>query len=96
MITDSFEILLVRVLTIHFSPLTADLPVSKAKEPFNQEQVIATYKSLIRRMPRPNQHLLFYVLDLLMVFASKCDKNLMTATSKYVFFQSFMINPNFN
>ena len=54
-----------------------------AKEPFNQEQVISTYKMLIQRMPRPNQYLLLYVLDLLSVFARKSDKNLMTATSAF-------------
>lgn len=32
-------------------------------------------------MPRPNQYLLLYVLDLLSVFARKAEKNLMTATS---------------
>ena len=63
-----------------------DLPVSKAKEPFNREQLITTYKFLVRCMPRANQYLPLYVLDLLTVFASKCEKNLMTATSKYVFF----------
>lgn len=63
-------------------PLTDD--ISKAKEPFNEEQVIATYKSLIRRMPRANQYLLFYVLDLLLVFARKYDKNLMTATRTFL------------
>lgn len=52
------------------------------KQPFNQEEVIATYKALIRGMPRANQYLLLYVLDLLSVFARKSDKNLMTATSK--------------
>ncbi|KAF7316721.1 Rho GTPase activator [Mycena chlorophos] len=52
-----------------------------AKQPFNQDEVIATYKRLIRSMPRANQYLLLYVLDLLSVFARKSDKNLMTASS---------------
>ena len=43
--------------------------------------MIATYKRLIRSMPRANQYLLLYVLDLLSVFARKSDKNLMTAKS---------------
>ncbi len=34
-------------------------------------------------MPRANQYLLLYVLDLLSVFARKSDINLMTATSEY-------------
>lgn len=53
-----------------------------AKEPFNREEVINTYKSLIRRLPPSNQHLLLYVLDLLAVFANRSEKNLMTAASK--------------
>ncbi|KAJ3480952.1 hypothetical protein NLJ89_g12246 [Agrocybe chaxingu] len=53
-----------------------------SKTPFNHEETVATFKSLIRRMPRPNQYLLLYVLDLLSVFARKSDKNLMTATSE--------------
>jgi hypothetical protein len=52
-----------------------------AKRPFNQEEVIATYKRLIRSMPRANQYLLLYVLDLLSVFARKADKNRMDAAS---------------
>jgi RhoGAP domain len=54
-----------------------------AKEPRNQEDIIATYQRLIRSMPRANQYLLLYVLDLLSVFARKSDKNLMTATSMH-------------
>lgn len=54
-----------------------------AKEPFNHDEVVATYKKLITQMPRANQYLLLYVLDLLSVFARKSDKNLMTASSKY-------------
>lgn len=52
------------------------------KIPFKEDEVVASYKSLILRMPRPNQYLLLYVLDLLSVFARKCDKNLMTASSE--------------
>ena len=43
--------------------------------------MIATYKRLIRSMPRANQYLLLYLLDLLSVFARKSDKNLMTPAS---------------
>ncbi|KAF8969187.1 Rho GTPase activation protein, partial [Flammula alnicola] len=63
-----------------------------AKQPFNQEEVITTYKSLIRRMPRANQYLLLYVLDLLSVFARKSDKNLMTATNLAVIFRPGIIS----
>ncbi|KIK10036.1 hypothetical protein K443DRAFT_80815 [Laccaria amethystina LaAM-08-1] len=63
-----------------------------AKEPFNQEEVISTYKSLIRKMPRANQYLLLYVLDLLSVFARKSEKNLMTATNLAVIFRPGLIS----
>lgn len=65
-------------------------PLGKA--PFNQEEAITTYKRLIRGMPRPNQYLLLYVLDLLSVFARKCDKNLMTATNLAVIFRPGLIS----
>jgi len=53
-----------------------------AKVPFNQDEVITTYKRLLHSMPRANQYLLLYVLDLLSVFARKSDQNLMNATSR--------------
>ncbi|KAI9061134.1 Rho GTPase activation protein [Trametes sanguinea] len=62
-----------------------------AKKPFNQDEVIATYKRLIRSMPRANQYLLLYVLDLLSVFARKSDKNLMTAKNLAVIFRPALI-----
>lgn len=62
-----------------------------AKKPYNQEEVIATYKRLIGRLPRANQYLLLYVLDLLSVFARKSDKNLMTATNLAVIFRPGLI-----
>ncbi|OAX42698.1 Rho GTPase activation protein [Rhizopogon vinicolor AM-OR11-026] len=62
------------------------------KKPFNQDEVIATYKRLIQRMPRANQYLLLYVLDLLSVFARKSDKNLMTATNLAVIFRPGLIS----
>ncbi|KAF9243454.1 Rho GTPase activation protein [Melanogaster broomeanus] len=65
------------------------------KQPFNHDEVIATYKRLISRMPRANQYLLLYVLDLLSVFARKSDKNLMTATNLAVIFRPGLIShPN--
>lgn len=57
-----------------------------AHKPYNQDEVIRTYKRLIRTMPRANQYLLLYVLDLLSVFARKSDKNLMTAKSAWNLF----------
>ena len=52
------------------------------RKPFNRDEAITRYKRLIRSLPRANQYLLLYVLDLLSVFARKSDKNLMTAKSK--------------
>lgn len=46
------------------------------------DDIIQEYKRLIKTMPRGNQYLLLYVLDLLSVFARKSDKNLMTASSE--------------
>ncbi|EIW83845.1 Rho GTPase activation protein, partial [Coniophora puteana RWD-64-598 SS2] len=66
-----------------------------AKQPCNHEEVIATYKKLIQKMPRANQYLLLYVLDLLSVFARKSDKNLMNATNLAVIFRPGLIShPN--
>ncbi len=62
---------------------------SLAKQPHNEDEVIATYKRLIRSMPRANQYLLLYVLDLLSVFARKSDKNLMTAKSASVYLRLY-------
>ncbi|KAG9315038.1 Rho GTPase activation protein [Chiua virens] len=65
------------------------------KQPFNHDNVIATYRHLISRMPRANQYLLLYVLDLLSVFARKSDKNLMTAANLAVIFRPGLIShPN--
>ncbi|KZW02902.1 Rho GTPase activation protein [Exidia glandulosa HHB12029] len=63
-----------------------------SKKPYNQEEVISTYKRLIGRLPRANQYLLLYVLDLLSVFARKSDKNLMTATNLAVIFRPGLIS----
>ncbi|KAA1476230.1 Rho GTPase activation protein [Dentipellis sp. KUC8613] len=57
------------------------------KKPYVQEDVIKTYKRLIASMPRANQYLLLYVLDLLSVFARKSAKNLMTAQNLAVIFR---------
>ncbi|KIM84162.1 hypothetical protein PILCRDRAFT_818484 [Piloderma croceum F 1598] len=62
------------------------------KQPFNQDEVVSTYKKLITSMPRANQYLLLYVLDLLSVFARKSDKNLMTASNLAVIFRPGLIS----
>jgi hypothetical protein len=56
-------------------PRTADTSLT-------EDEQIAAYKDLILRMPKPNQYLLLYVLDMLSVFARRSDVNLMTAGSE--------------
>jgi hypothetical protein len=63
-----------------------------SKQPYNEDEVIATYKRLIAALPRANQYLLLYVLDLLSVFARKSDKNLMTASNLAVIFRPGIIS----
>ncbi|KAN0093015.1 Rho GTPase activation protein [Tylopilus felleus] len=66
-----------------------------AKQPFDHDDVVATYRQLISRMPKANQYLLLYVLDLLSVFARKSDKNLMTPANLAVIFRPGLIShPN--
>ncbi|CAE6425312.1 unnamed protein product [Rhizoctonia solani] len=57
-----------------------------------EAEVIQTYRKLIREMPRANQYLLLYVLDLLSVFARKSDKNLMTESNLAVIFRPGIIS----
>lgn len=45
--------------------------------------MIREYKRLIRKMPKENQYLLLYVLDLLGIVEKDSDRNLMTAPSKF-------------
>ncbi|EPQ31144.1 uncharacterized protein PFL1_01333 [Pseudozyma flocculosa PF-1] len=63
-----------------------------AKEPFEADAAVRTYRLLITSMPPANQYLLLYVLDLLAVFAQKADKNLMPASNLAVLFQPGMIS----
>ncbi|KAG6856904.1 hypothetical protein H0H87_012486 [Tephrocybe sp. NHM501043] len=63
-----------------------------ARPNYIESDVIGIYQRLIKQMPRPNQHLLLYVLDLLSVFAHKSDKNLMTASNLAVIFRPGLIS----
>ncbi|CAE7066469.1 unnamed protein product [Rhizoctonia solani] len=58
----------------------------------DETEVIHTYRKLIKEMPRANQYLLLYVLDLLSVFARKSDKNLMTESNLAVIFRPGIIS----
>lgn len=64
----------------------------RAKEPFDEEGAIRTYRLLISSMPPARQYLLLYVLDLLAVFARKSDKNLMPSSNLAVIFQPGMFS----
>lgn len=64
----------------------------RAKEPFDEEGAIRTYRLLISSMPSASQYLLLYVLDLLAVFARKSDKNLMPSSNLAVIFQPGMFS----
>ncbi|KIJ66918.1 hypothetical protein HYDPIDRAFT_150016 [Hydnomerulius pinastri MD-312] len=63
-----------------------------AKQPFVYDQVVSVYKRLIQRMPRPNQFLLLYVLDLLSGFARNSEKNLMTPAKLAAIFRPGLIS----
>ncbi|CAK9784373.1 unnamed protein product [Cutaneotrichosporon oleaginosum] len=56
------------------------------------EQRVREYKRLVREMPRENQYLLLYLLDLLGIFARDSDKNLMTAANLAVIFQPGLLS----
>lgn len=60
--------------------------------PLSTQEAIDTFKHLIQSLPRANQYLLLYVLDLLSVFARKSDKNLMTAQNLATIFRPGIIN----
>ncbi|KAG9050182.1 hypothetical protein FS837_007080 [Tulasnella sp. UAMH 9824] len=60
--------------------------------PLSTQEAIETYKHMIQSLPRANQYLLLYVLDLLSVFARKSDKNLMTAQNLATIFRPGIIN----
>lgn len=64
----------------------------RAKDNFDEEGAIKTYRLLISSMPPASQYLLLYVLDLLAVFARKSDKNLMPSSNLAVIFQPGMFS----
>ncbi|EST05194.2 Rho GTPase-activating protein domain protein [Kalmanozyma brasiliensis GHG001] len=64
----------------------------RAKEPFDEQGAIKTYRLLISSMPPASQYLLLYVLDLLAVFARNSEKNLMPSSNLAVIFQPGMFS----
>ncbi|MCJ1476977.1 hypothetical protein MMC13_005647 [Lambiella insularis] len=59
---------------------------------FDQENAITTYQQLITELPPLNRQLLLYILDLLSVFASKSDINLMTSANLSAIFQPGLLS----
>ena len=59
---------------------------------FDHDIAIATYQKLIIRLPDLNRQLLLYILDLLAVFASKSDLNLMTSANLSAIFQPGLLS----
>lgn len=54
---------------------------------YDKEKSLLIYKKLIMSLPSINRQLLLYILDLLAVFASKSDENLMTISNLSSIFQ---------
>ena len=62
---------------------------------FDHDKAIHTYQQLITELPSLNRQLLLYILDLLAVFASKSDVNLMTSANLAAIFQPGLLShPN--
>ena len=59
---------------------------------FDHDEAIATYQRLITELPPLNRQLLLYILDLLAVFASKSDVNLMTSANLAAIFQPGLLS----
>lgn len=59
---------------------------------FDADAAIKTYQRLITEIPPLNRQLLLYILDLLAVFASKSDLNLMNATNLSAIFQPGLLS----
>ena len=59
---------------------------------FDPDTAIATYQQLIVKLPPLNRQLLLYILDLLAVFASKADLNLMTSANLSAIFQPGLLS----
>ena len=58
----------------------------------DHDKAIQTYQKLITELPGHNRQLLLYILDLLAVFASKADVNLMNSANLAVIFQPGLLS----
>ncbi|KAK6526267.1 hypothetical protein TWF694_004871 [Orbilia ellipsospora] len=61
-------------------------------ETIDETEAIRTYQRLISELPPLNRQLLLYILDLLAVFSSKADVNLMPAANLAAIFQPGIIS----
>ena len=59
---------------------------------FDHQKAITTYQRLITELPPLNRQLLLYILDLLSVFASKSDINLMPSANLAAIFQPGLLS----
>ncbi|MCJ1246197.1 hypothetical protein MMC30_003402 [Trapelia coarctata] len=59
---------------------------------FDHDRAITTYQQLITELPPLNRQLLLYILDLLSVFASKADVNLMPSANLSAIFQPGLLS----
>ncbi|KAF3933116.1 Oligophrenin-1 [Dactylella cylindrospora] len=64
----------------------------QGKETVNDAETIKTYQRLINELPPLNRQLLLYILDLLAVFSSKSEANLMPAANLAAIFQPGIIS----
>ena len=72
----------------HYSYVTAEPGAQdRSFNGIDDDAAIKTYQQLITELPPLNRQLLLYILDLLAVFASKSDMNLMTASNLSAIFQ---------
>ncbi|TGZ81690.1 RhoGAP-domain-containing protein, partial [Ascodesmis nigricans] len=67
-------------------------PLTINPDTFDEAHAIKVYQNLIMQLPDLNRQLLLYILDLLAVFASKSDQNLMTANNLAAIFQPGLIS----
>lgn len=56
------------------------------------EHAVQRYKILISELPPLNRQLLMYILDLLSIFAARCEKNLMPAANLAAIFQPSLLS----
>lgn len=59
----------------------------------DERQLISVYQELVAELPALSRQLLLYLLDILAVFASKCELNKMTSARLSAIFQPGILSP---